>query len=60
MKVLRSALEMLPIAKCSEADQKRLSELTMQPDPAEIDKIVASLYDITDEELALLLRFKVL
>jgi hypothetical protein len=51
---------MLPIAKCSEADQKRLSELTMQPDPAEIDKIVASLYDITYEELALLLRFKVL
>ena len=60
MKVLRSALEMLPIAKCPEADQKRLSELTMQSDPAEIDKIVASLYDITDEELALLLRFKVL
>ena len=60
MKVLRSALEQLPIAECSESDCERIEELLMQYNYEAIDKIVASLYDITDEEYALLLRFKVL
>ena len=60
MKVLRSALEQLPIVECSESDCERIEELLMQYNYEAIDKIVASLYDITDEEYALLLRFKVL
>ena len=51
MKVLRSALMQLPIPVCSEEIQKKLEKLTKKHDPYEIDKIVASLYDISDEEL---------
>ena len=54
MKVLRSALEQLPIAACNSSQQQELEALTYEPDQEKIDRYVASLYGLSDEELLII------